>query len=330
MNFKDTILLTGAGFTVNLGGFLAKQMWAEIFNNPILESSNMKKLKDELKNGSFDFEEIYSRIIENPSSFTPEERSNFQGVVNHPYLAMDGIVQEASLWETYGIHPADLKKFLGFFSKDENGKVGACFTLNQDLFMERHLEWHPLGPSSLQNKGLDNDKLLPTGEQLETFKASITEQFSFIKLHGSLRWVTQDGDRIKIIGVNKERAIEKVPLLKWYFELFKHALNRDNVKLVIIGYGFKDDHINKLLVDAINGYGLKLYILTAEDPGKFYFRMTHKYPSSATVNDLDTPNKVIWKSVCGYFQYPLKDVFPYAQRMTAQKKEIYQALGIPH
>jgi len=326
MNFRNTILLTGAGFTANFGGFLAKQMWAEIFNNSILESSNMKKLRDELKNGKFDFEEIYSRIIENPSSFTAEEKTTFQAVVNHPYLVMDGMIQEASLWETSGIHPADLSNFLDFFSKDVDGKVGACFTLNQDLFMERQFGWNPLG---LPNKNLDHDKSLPKDADFETFKASTTQQFSFIKLHGSLRWLAQDGDRIKIIGVNKERAIEKVLLLKWYFELFKEALNRNDVKLVIIGYGFRDEHINKILIDAINGYGLKLYIVTTENPDEFWYRMTHKYPKTAMVNDLDTPNKAIWDAVCGYYQYPLKDILPYPQRVTAQRKEIYQALAIP-
>ncbi len=327
MNFRNKILLTGAGLTANFGGFLARQMWAEIFNNPILESPSMKKLRDELKNGKFDFEEIYSRIIENPSSFTAEEKTTFQAVVNHPYLVMDEMIKEASLWETSGIHPADLRNFLEFFSKDESGKMGACFTLNQDLFMERQFGWNPLG---LPNRGLNNDKSLPTDEQFEAFKASIGQQFSFIKLHGSLRWLAQGGDRIKIIGVNKERAIEKVLLLKWYFELFKEALNRNDVKLVIIGYGFRDEHIKKILIDAINGYGLKLYIITAENPDKFWFRMTHKYPETAQINDLDTPNQAIWNAVCGYYQYSLKDIIPYSQRVTAQRKEIYQALGIPH
>ncbi len=83
------------------------------------------------------------------------------------------------------------------------------------------------------------------------------------------------------------------------------------------------------MIDAINGYGLKLYVVTREDPEEFCFRMTHKYPASAMINDPDTPNKAIWSAVCGYYQYSLKDIFPYQQRVTAQRKELYQAIGIP-
>ncbi len=53
---KDLILLTGAGFTHNFGGFLAREMWSKIFNNPIVQASTeaRKLLLDD-----FDFESIY-------------------------------------------------------------------------------------------------------------------------------------------------------------------------------------------------------------------------------------------------------------------------------
>jgi hypothetical protein len=31
---SEIVLFTGAGFTKNFGGFLAKEMWSKIFNNP--------------------------------------------------------------------------------------------------------------------------------------------------------------------------------------------------------------------------------------------------------------------------------------------------------
>lgn len=45
MNFSDTILLTGAGFTANFGGFLAREVWSKIFNNPKLNDAGNLKLE---------------------------------------------------------------------------------------------------------------------------------------------------------------------------------------------------------------------------------------------------------------------------------------------
>lgn len=36
---QDRILLTGAGFTKNFGGPLAKELWSIIFNNPSLDQA---------------------------------------------------------------------------------------------------------------------------------------------------------------------------------------------------------------------------------------------------------------------------------------------------
>ena len=36
--YSDVIILTGAGFTANFGGFLARDMWEKIFNHPSLQA----------------------------------------------------------------------------------------------------------------------------------------------------------------------------------------------------------------------------------------------------------------------------------------------------
>ena len=45
---KELILLTGAGFTKNFGGFLANEMWSKIHNHPMVQSK--PKLKQLLMN----------------------------------------------------------------------------------------------------------------------------------------------------------------------------------------------------------------------------------------------------------------------------------------
>lgn len=337
MNFRNTFLLTGAGFTANFGGFLAKEMWSKIFNNPKLDDAGHLKL--ELRK-NFDFEEIYSLVIDNRiQELHPYERDVFVKSLQEAYLAMDQIIREPS-WESYGVHPADLRRFLDFFRESSQNETSVCFTLNQDLFMERSFGWQPLGPLAMRYSGtfgnleardLDSDspKILPNEDELETFKNSFSENFLYIKLHGSQKWVASDGRDTKVLGINKREAIERIPLLKWYFALLEQSLFRENVKLVIVGYSFRDDHINRCLVKAINEYGLKLYVISTEDPEEFHDRLIGKPPrGSSNLWSQDETGVSIWNAIEGYFPYKLKDIFPHPQRLSAQRSEIFSAIGI--
>jgi hypothetical protein len=51
------MLLTGAGFTHNFGGFLAREMWSKIFNNPLVQANAEAR---KLLLNDFDFESVYS------------------------------------------------------------------------------------------------------------------------------------------------------------------------------------------------------------------------------------------------------------------------------
>ena len=337
MTYTDNLLLTGAGFTANFGGFLGKEMWSKIFNNPKL--NEIPKVKAELKK-SFDFEDIYSRIFENRPSFEEKEIKIFEDVVNEVYLAMDRAIRNSTTGEHFGFHPSDLRKFLEFFSQTRSSVSAACFTLNQDLFLERFMNWQPLVPVSMRFNQSGNGiidttdldsrslKTLPTLGELDDVKGRLTSEFVYIKLHGSQKWVSSDSSDTKVIGINKKESIDKIPLLKWYFELFQDALFRPNVKLVSIGYSFRDEHINEIRVKAILDHGLKIYIISTEDPSSFQFRLTNKYPSGSVVNDADEKHRPIWDAVDGYFPYKLNSVFPYDQTQTPEKAEIFGALGI--
>ena len=65
-----------------------------------------------------------------------------------------------------------------------------------------------------------------------------------------------------VIGRGKEQLIQKEPLLAWYFKIFKEVLFQTNRHLLLIGYGFGDDHINDIIANAIKQYGLKIYIIS--------------------------------------------------------------------
>lgn len=334
--YKKTVLLTGAGFTANFGGFLAKEMWTKIFNNKKLDSAPELKMK--LKE-NLDFEKIYSEILQGSGQVHPQERQIFIDCLNEAYIMMDNAIRDLNE-KALGIQLSKVKDFLGQFS-GSTVEPGLCFTLNQDLFMERHVGWQPLGPNEMRfksnsgvidQKDLDSNepKTLPDEKKLEKFKNDINERYYYIKLHGSQRWIAPDLRDAKILGINKPNAIEHIHLLKWYFELFKTALNRPDVKLVVIGYSFQDEHINKLITDAVNSFGLKLYVINTENIENFSFNLTHKYPRNTGINENDTSKAPIWKAIAGYFPYELKSIFPVSEPTSIKARELYESIGFQY
>ena len=133
----------------------------------------------------------------------------------------------------------------------------------------------------------------------------------YIKLHGSYDWRDEKNQTKMIIGTNKPGQIEKEPLLSWYFQLFKEVLILGNRRLLIIGYGFGDPHINDVIIDAIKRHNLKIYVMSPDDPKNFRRRM----------DDIDWN---IYRATSGYYQCTLKELFPIvgnSPRYTNFKKE---------
>ncbi len=87
---KEVIILTGAGFTNNFGGFLAKDMWAAIFNSPSIQGS--KKLKELLLQDDEDYESIYSRVLTR-DNFTEEEKFSIKQAVEGAYKNLDDTIK---------------------------------------------------------------------------------------------------------------------------------------------------------------------------------------------------------------------------------------------
>jgi hypothetical protein len=89
---------------------------------------------------------------------------------------------------------------------------------------------------------------------------TIRERFQpYFKLHGSSNWAaSNEGKLMLILGGAKEIEIPKYPLLAWYFSEFERHIAGN--QLVIIGYSFSDEHINKQL-DAAASRGTRMFII---------------------------------------------------------------------
>jgi len=329
MNFKskNSIILTGAGFTCNFGGFLAKDMWAEIFNNPLVQES--KNLRDLLQQDGEDYESVYSEVLADDSSFTEEEKESMKQAVEGAYKNLDDVVrgwifnqENPNAFNIYG-----LGKLLNIFI-GSSGEKGLFFTLNQDLMMERQngyrcpgVPFFPQDFYDLHRTELETNKFIKL-PGVEDALSHMERDFSnhsgltYLKLHGSYGWRSSDGSNQMVIGRNKTDLISKEPILNCYFDIFKKAIEEGNKKLLIVGYGFGDNHINEVIMNGVQNHNLKLYIINTSSFAdlKKRIREGHFYTLP------------LLEGVSGYFPYSFRRIFPPDQSETIFFRKIIEAL----
>jgi len=336
MNIQSSkhVLLTGAGFTKNYGAPLASEMWAKIFNHKKIQAQ--PRIKELMKN-CFDYELIYYYIMEDSCTddekYKDDEKEAINEVVKSAYEYIDtilrGIIKDHQRPnELYNINEL-ISKFsetgsychtdINYVTTHVYPKTNVksfIFTLNQDLFFERLYDNHYDAKLSIPGIEINSEwfkttfnrplKLsdyyqLPNEEQLNFIKPDILsdENFFLIKLHGSYNWTSFDGTQKMVIGRGKIDQIQKEPLLKCYFEIFKKVLSQNQTRLLIIGYGFGDYHINRIISESVRENGLKIYIISPDSPEDFKKKLFK-------INF----GKDIWKGMSGYFSSSLNEICP--------------------
>jgi hypothetical protein len=322
---RNVAVLTGAGFTKNLGGFLGTEMWAKIFNDPKIQ--NNSKLRQQMID-RLNFENAYEAVI-NDSELKEDEKELFYDSLIHAYESIDRILQESmGNWHNlYGLNLNGLCKFLESFSGDSDRK-GFFFTLNQDLFIERYytsinkLIFRPI-PGSEYKVGPWNDAKFDF--RTDAIKISDNKidskwvqdffnirNYFYIKIHGSYDWQSSDSKRMLIIGENKFKDLEKLPLLDFYWSVFQDVVKREKMKLLIIGYGWQDEHVNKAILKAVEKFGLRIYALSPHPVDDYIWPQGIQNMTEAW--KLRTP--IFQKGLAGYFQCTLTDVFPSNNNVT--------------
>lgn len=264
-----------------------------------------------------------------PIEFTDEEKKAIKNATKYAYEYIDEIIRnQANLFKSLSPDKDLVSSFKTLRKKYQviwpNGKISYqefstksksfIFTLNQDLFFERTY-WNN-SVASLSIPGIPNDVKwfesnfnepleqedyikLPSKDELKSVENDLLKcgNFFLIKLHGSFNWKSSnDSDNdsdIMVIGRGKNRQIKNEPLLCYYYEIFKKVLSRTNLRLLVIGYGFGDEHINSVISNAVENYGLKIYILSPESPNKLKERLCAGCKKE-TVN--------IWYGISGYSQ----------------------------
>lgn len=271
-------LLIGAGFSRNWGGWLATEAFEYLLGCPeITQNSNLRELLwRHQPQGGFEsaLAELQVEFYRNPQAVEPTLHY-LQNAISNMFRDMNSGLIERKIWEFQGNIDRQITPFLTRFD--------AIFSLNQDLLLEHYYtndnisligkrKWNGAQLPGMRlvrnNEALDNSSWSQSTwhpEKEEAFKIDKNSQPIF-KLHGSSNWSHADGRPMLIMGGAKAHSIEQTPILKWYADNFEEKLTQQPSKLMIIGYGFRDDHINASISKAI-ALGLKIFIISPEGAG---------------------------------------------------------------
>lgn len=315
MNAKQHVFLTGAGFTHNFGAPLATDIWSTTLSHPKVQA--IPRVREALLRDS-NFEDVYDLIT--TGDYSSEEKEAIKEAVTFAYAHVDDSVRSYSFapGSPYPVNIYAVQKFINMFSGSK-GQPGFFFTLNQDLFVERHYYngTPPSMPGIASNRGFSSlfahaklaqsDKVtLPSSDQLAGLESEMSrETFFYLKLHGSSNWYSADGQQRMVIGCRKSGRIDGEPLLAKYFDIFKRVLLTPARRLLSLGYGFGDEHVNDVIADAIK-QGLQLHILSPSLQSSTKERICKSHRGGE-----------IWKGLFGYYRHTLLELFPQDQSTTA-------------
>jgi hypothetical protein len=197
-------------------------------------------------------------------------------------------------------------------------RFDTIFTLNQDCLLEAQYfpgfvggRWNgahmpgtkPLGPPP-HIQGTREERIAIRTSDVGAYQHHPQTQ-PYLKLHGSSNWVV-DGrsGRLLILGGQKSASIGQHPLLTRYMQEFSAYVSRPGARLMIIGYGFNDEHINDAIGAGVEK-GLKLFIVDPRGVDVF-----DKFDRAAQIPDHPDPfAEKLRPSIVGESKKPLTQTF---------------------
>lgn len=318
--FSSRVLLTGAGWSRNWGGQLANEVWSSLVGHPRIRANT--GLRDLLLDETT-FEVALGKTHVAP--FTAADRAEIEQAVLDTFVAMDREIARPDHDPWINIYKVQELLFRFFGQRNEGNSSGYLFTLNQDLFFERHLyNEHVAGAPGGVLPGLvpsPGQRWFGTniGAYDPTFtmqpvvdpraQGRLANQMNVIKLHGSFNWRSPDGGNVMVVGTEKTAKIASMPLLSWYADIFRAVINAGDVRLMIAGYGFADEHINAAIAEAVEHHGLSVFIWNTTSDVK---GLVLSSPHGAR----------IWKGLISTATRPLIEVFPSNQAETEEYRRI--------
>lgn len=267
------ILLLGAGFSRNWGGWLAAEAFEYLLGFPRVRTNPALKTLLWKHQSSGGFEDALAELQESCSRDPVANRpllDALQGAIEAMFEDMNAGFSEGRRFETSFDVEFSVVRFLSRFD--------VIFTLNQDLLLERHYLTANLANGPYRNwAGHSLPGMQPApGAPVEDIHYWSTSRWvprpgaefqlegdkqALVKLHGSSNWTAGSGSSLMVIGGQKVREIQLHPVLSWYSQLFEEALGRPKTRLMIIGYGFRDSHVNDAIRHAVTKHALEMFII---------------------------------------------------------------------
>jgi len=315
MNF---VLLLGAGFSRNWGGWLAPEAFEyllgcrEIRANTVLKSLLWKHQSD----GGFEdaLAEVQAAYVRDPIA-GKKNLIDLQGAIVGMFDMMNAALFQKRFERQMQIEHT-IVRFLSRFD--------AIFTLNQDLLLEHHYLSINLSVGPYRNwSGHDLPGIClkpderPQGHEywslnrwtpVSTNDLSVKAQSQpLFKLHGSSNWDRADGSPLLIIGGNKVQQIQQLPILSWYADQFNEYLRREKTRLMIVGYGFGDGHINESIQGAVLQHGTQLFNISPR--GAEQARSINKTRAPGHIGEQTAAESIFEQSLIGASRRPLLEIF---------------------
>jgi hypothetical protein len=263
-------LLLGAGFSHNWGGWLASEVFEYLLGDEeVIANDNLRTL-------------LWSHHERGGFEGALDELRRSGGTTSSGYLALHKAVRRMfdTMNSSYPLNSLEFRATMAndIPVRDFLHRFHAIFTLNQDLLLERcyrgsrdgYVDQHDLRterdwyfPGMKLVPKLDNQISFPTavGIWMPSGKLALeTDGQPIYKLHGSSNWRSSNSEDMMIVGGGKAESIEREPVLTWYSQMFADLLGEPGARLMIIGYGFRDEHINECLVRSIKR-GLQIFVI---------------------------------------------------------------------
>jgi hypothetical protein len=205
------ILLLGAGFSRNWGGWLAREI-----GDALLQRVAGDQYLRDILNRSPAFEDALSILQgEAASSAQGKDRlAKFEDAISYVFDQMNRSYAGLGNLDFGSRHGYSIQAFLARFD--------AIFTLNQDLLLELSyqipagIDWNGYQFPGMVQPEPSAKEWRPSGE----FRVRGDAQPIF-KLHGSVNWRAQDGSSLLFMGANKTASIRERELFIWYMDAFK-------------------------------------------------------------------------------------------------------------
>jgi hypothetical protein len=300
------IALLGAGFTRNWGGRLARE-----FVGTLCQRLVDRPWLNELLRLSGNFEQVFA----NRRSVAQREPDNAQA-------AEDVRLLNRAIREVFREMNAGLANRNFGFSTDVRcstrrflSRFDAIFSLNQDLLLELHYDGALLeNPARWDTCGFPGvpythewltapfkrdrvDMVLRAGSAASDLGPRVQPIY---KLHGSVNWRSVDDAEILVIGTAKEEGIAGNDLLRDYWLAFCRYLFAGETEVMVIGYGFGDEHINTALLEAARHHSMKMFLVDTAGTAAFN---AHRGRSR---NDR---NELLEIPLVGICERPLREAF---------------------